>query len=103
ELHSKISGTTRRTWAVRRYTAGAGGQVIVERSTTSGSATGDCTNSTPGGAAPCSTSYTYNPAGLRQSETQHAAGSDTTLLSCYGNPDKPHTLTATTGGASCTA
>ncbi|WP_433894213.1 RHS repeat-associated core domain-containing protein [Streptomyces sp. CA-111067] len=65
-------------------------------------ANADCASTTTGGAAPYSTSYTYNPAGLRLTQTQHATGGNTTTLSCYTKTTQPHTLTATTTGSTCT-
>lgn len=65
-------------------------------------ANANCASTTTGGAAPYSTSYTYNPAGLRLTQTQHATGGDTTTLFCYNKPAQPHTLTATTTGTTCT-
>ncbi|MFJ1598391.1 polymorphic toxin-type HINT domain-containing protein [Streptomyces sp. NPDC088261] len=52
------------------------------------------------GAAPYWTSYTYNDAGQRASEKQHAAGGDSTTVYNYGTPapaGQPHPLTSTTG------
>ncbi|WP_433438320.1 RHS repeat-associated core domain-containing protein [Nonomuraea sp. CA-141351] len=64
-------------------------------------ANADCASTAVGGAAPYSTGYTYNQAGLRLTETQHKTGGDTTTLSCYTKAAQPHTLTATTTGTSC--
>ncbi|MEU8763996.1 RHS repeat-associated core domain-containing protein [Streptomyces sp. NPDC048659] len=52
------------------------------------------------GIAPYWTSYTYNAAGQRSSETQHATSGDTTTQYSYGKEDggQPHTLTKTTTG-----
>ncbi|MET9622766.1 polymorphic toxin-type HINT domain-containing protein [Streptomyces sp. NPDC006464] len=53
------------------------------------------------GIAPYWTSYTYTAAGQRDTETQHAAGGDTTTQYTYGKSDgtQPHTLTKTTTGS----
>nr|WTB09098.1 polymorphic toxin-type HINT domain-containing protein [Streptomyces antimycoticus] len=49
-----------------------------------------------GGAAPYWTSYTYNVAGQRESETQHAAAGDTTTTYAYGTAKgQPHPLAGT--------
>ncbi|WP_328392390.1 polymorphic toxin-type HINT domain-containing protein [Streptomyces sp. NBC_00390] len=53
------------------------------------------------GPAPYWTSYTYNTAGQRTSETQHTSTGNTTTTSCYSSA-RPHALTATTTAASCT-
>ncbi|WP_158939218.1 polymorphic toxin-type HINT domain-containing protein [Streptomyces sp. NRRL S-87] len=68
--------------------------------------TNDCTaaNRTTanlGGAAPYWKSYTYTPGGQRASETTHTATSTTNRTYCY-DPARPHALTATTTGSSCT-
>ncbi|MFE5668715.1 polymorphic toxin-type HINT domain-containing protein [Streptomyces niveus] len=52
------------------------------------------------GAAPYWTSYTYNTAGQRKTETQHAAAGNSTTNYTYGTPapaSQPHSLTSTTG------
>lgn len=52
------------------------------------------------GAAPYWTSYTYNTAGQRKTETQHAAAGNSTTNYTYGTPapaSQPHALTSTTG------
>ncbi|MDG9700911.1 RHS repeat-associated core domain-containing protein [Streptomyces sp. DH37] len=51
------------------------------------------------GAAPYWTSYTYNIAGQRKTETQHTALGDSTTTYTYNDPadTKPHTLDETTG------
>ncbi|MFE3587457.1 polymorphic toxin-type HINT domain-containing protein [Streptomyces niveus] len=52
------------------------------------------------GAAPYWTSYTYNTAGQRKTETQHAKAGDSTTNYTYGTPaaaNQPHPLTSTTG------
>lgn len=59
----------------------------------------NCATTTTGGAAPYSTGYTYNPAGLRLSETQHPAGGTTTTNYCYNDTAHPHAVTATTAAA----
>ncbi|MBP8534585.1 RHS repeat-associated core domain-containing protein [Streptomyces sp. MK37H] len=49
-----------------------------------------------GGAAPYWTSYTYNVAGQRESETQHAVAGDTTTTYAYGTAKgQPHPLAGT--------
>ncbi|NLT53970.1 MAG: RHS repeat-associated core domain-containing protein, partial [Actinomycetales bacterium] len=63
-------------------------------------ATAECTTSKRttanlGGAAPYWTSYTYNDAGLRTTQTQHAVAG--TTVTAYGyDPAKTHQLTKTT-------
>ncbi|MGW3252455.1 RHS repeat-associated core domain-containing protein [Streptomyces fungicidicus] len=55
-----------------------------------------------GGAAPYWTSYTYNSAGQRATETAHGASGSTTTHYCYKEGSaQPHTLLTTTTG-SCT-
>ncbi|MEU8586895.1 polymorphic toxin-type HINT domain-containing protein [Streptomyces sp. NPDC048664] len=54
------------------------------------------------GPAPYWTSYTYNTAGQRTSETAHQAGSATKTTYCYTNTKQPHTLTGTTTKTDCT-
>ncbi|MEW2527649.1 polymorphic toxin-type HINT domain-containing protein [Streptomyces sp. NPDC047071] len=55
------------------------------------------------GAAPYWTSYTYNDAGQRKSETQHTASGDETTSYGYGTPEgQPHPLTKTTGSRAAT-
>ncbi|MEU6807720.1 RHS repeat-associated core domain-containing protein [Streptomyces sp. NPDC046831] len=55
------------------------------------------------GPAPYWTSYTYNIAGQRTSETVHQSNSnDTKTTYCYANTKQPHTLTGTTTKADCT-
>ncbi|MFI8516877.1 polymorphic toxin-type HINT domain-containing protein [Streptomyces sp. NPDC085481] len=67
--------------------------------------TADCratpTTANVDGVAPYWTSYTYNAAGQRDTETEHAASGDTTTQYTYGNADgsQPHTLTKTTTGS----
>ncbi|MFD3622210.1 RHS repeat-associated core domain-containing protein [Streptomyces sp. NPDC058676] len=53
------------------------------------------------GAAPYWASYTYNEAGQRKAETQHAAAGDKTTTYTYNDAsdNKPHTLDKTTGAA----
>ncbi|MFF6960147.1 RHS repeat-associated core domain-containing protein [Streptomyces sp. NPDC008317] len=65
-------------------------------------ANADCASTTTGGAAPYSTGWTYNPAGLRLTRTQHTATGDSTAQSCYNDPAHPHALTTVTAAASCT-
>ncbi|MET9820629.1 MULTISPECIES: toxin C-terminal domain-containing protein [Streptomyces] len=54
------------------------------------------------GPAPYWTSYTYNTAGQRSTETQHTSTATTKSTYCYTNTDQPHTLTGTTTGTDCT-
>ncbi|MFG2383448.1 RHS repeat-associated core domain-containing protein [Streptomyces avermitilis] len=56
------------------------------------------------GAAPYWTSYAYNTAGQRKTETQHRTSGDSTTAYTYdGTTDnKPHTLDKTTGAATAT-
>jgi RHS repeat-associated protein len=65
--------------------------------------TGGRSTSNIDGAAPYWTSYTYNQAGQRDTETQHAS-SNTTTTYTYGSPSgQPHALvSATTGTTSKT-
>jgi RHS repeat-associated protein len=53
------------------------------------------------GAAPYWTSYTYNEAGQRKTETKHTASGTTTTDYSYGNTptNQPHPLTKTTTGS----
>ncbi|WP_079073631.1 RHS repeat-associated core domain-containing protein [Streptomyces sp. Root1310] len=55
------------------------------------------------GPAPYWTSYTYNDAGQRTSETVHQSTRDTKTTYCYPKSAQPHTLTGTTTGTDCTA
>ncbi|WP_432198781.1 RHS repeat-associated core domain-containing protein [Streptomyces sp. bgisy027] len=70
-------------------------------------ATGDCANggrtvANLGGAAPYWTSYTYDDAGQRATETTHGTSGSTTTSYCHKEgATQPHTLLATTTG-SCT-
>ncbi len=62
---------------------------------------GDCaaerTTTDLGGAAPYWTSYTYNDAGQRITETEHGTATSTTTTYCYrAGSTQPHTLMATT-------
>jgi RHS repeat-associated protein len=52
------------------------------------------------GASPYWTSYTYNDAGLRQTETGHTTTATTTDTYCYES-DTPHALKATTTSGDC--
>jgi RHS repeat-associated protein len=52
------------------------------------------------GASPYWTSYTYNDAGLRQTETERTATTSTTQTYCY-DADRPHALVATITGTAC--
>ncbi|CAM5444141.1 Type IV secretion protein Rhs OS=Streptomyces aurantiogriseus OX=66870 GN=GCM10010251_83120 PE=4 SV=1 [Streptomyces aurantiogriseus] len=54
------------------------------------------------GPAPYWTSYTYNNAGQRTSETAHKNTSTTKTTYCYTSTIQPHTLTGTTTGTDCT-
>ncbi|WP_436998891.1 RHS repeat-associated core domain-containing protein [Streptomyces sp. enrichment culture] len=54
------------------------------------------------GPAPYWTSYTYNTAGQRTTETEHTSTATTKTTYCYTNTDQPHTLTGTTTGTDCT-
>ncbi|MBQ0887849.1 RHS repeat-associated core domain-containing protein [Streptomyces sp. RM72] len=54
------------------------------------------------GAAPYWTSYTYNTAGQRTTETQHTSTATTKTTYCYTNTNQPHTLTGTTTKTDCT-
>lgn len=53
------------------------------------------------GPAPYWTSYEYNKAGQRTSETAHAPAAETTTNYCYTKNDQPHFLTGTTTKGSC--
>ncbi|MFF9410136.1 RHS repeat-associated core domain-containing protein [Streptomyces anandii] len=53
------------------------------------------------GPAPYWSSYTYNNAGQRLTETQHKSTGDTKTTYCYTKPTQPHTLTGTTTKADC--
>ncbi|MDX3404596.1 RHS repeat-associated core domain-containing protein [Streptomyces sp. ME01-18h] len=48
------------------------------------------------GPAPYWTSYTYNAAGQRTTETEHTDGTSSKTTYCYTNTDQPHTLSGTT-------
>ncbi|MGW2343333.1 RHS repeat-associated core domain-containing protein [Streptomyces sp. NPDC001661] len=68
--------------------------------------TADCattgrTQSNIDGAAPYWTSYTYNEAGQRKTETEHKSSGTTTTDYTYGNTptNQPHPLTRTTTGS----
>jgi RHS repeat-associated protein len=54
------------------------------------------------GPAPYWTSYTYNTAGQRTTETQHTSTATTKTTYCYTNTSQPHTLTGTTTKTDCT-
>ncbi|MFJ3902250.1 RHS repeat domain-containing protein [Streptomyces sp. NPDC090025] len=56
---------------------------------------------TLGGPAPYWTSYTYNQAGQRETETQHTTAADTTTRYCYTSPTQPHALAFTTSRSAC--
>ncbi|MYU21839.1 polymorphic toxin-type HINT domain-containing protein [Streptomyces sp. SID8352] len=53
------------------------------------------------GPAPYWTSYTYNTAGQRTTETQHTGTGNTQTTYCYTSTAQPHTLTGTTTGSGC--
>ncbi|MEU5521850.1 RHS repeat-associated core domain-containing protein [Streptomyces sp. NPDC047860] len=53
------------------------------------------------GPAPYWSSYTYNNAGQRTTETKHTSTPIKTTY-CYTNSEQPHTLTGTTTGTNCT-
>ncbi|MEJ1202634.1 MULTISPECIES: polymorphic toxin-type HINT domain-containing protein [unclassified Streptomyces] len=55
------------------------------------------------GPAPYWTSYTYNTAGQRTTETQHTSTATTKTTYCYTNKNQPHTLTGTTTKTDCTS
>jgi RHS repeat-associated protein len=55
------------------------------------------------GPAPYWTSYTYNDAGQRTSETTHKTSGDTKTTYCYTKSTQPHTLTGTTTKTDCTS
>ncbi|WP_164410084.1 RHS repeat-associated core domain-containing protein [Streptomyces salinarius] len=55
------------------------------------------------GPAPYWTSYTYNAAGQRATETEHTGSAPAKTTYCYTNKDQPHTLTGTTTKTDCTA
>ncbi|WP_230396124.1 RHS repeat-associated core domain-containing protein [Streptomyces blattellae] len=52
------------------------------------------------GGSPYWTSYTYNGAGLRQTETEHTANGSTTQTYCYDS-ERLHALVATTTSGNC--
>ncbi|MFM9607719.1 polymorphic toxin-type HINT domain-containing protein [Streptomyces niveiscabiei] len=53
------------------------------------------------GPAPYWSSYTYNTAGQRTSETVHKSTSDAKTTYCYTKTAQPHTLSGTTTGTDC--
>ncbi|MFG3007425.1 RHS repeat-associated core domain-containing protein [Streptomyces calvus] len=59
--------------------------------------------STLSGPAPYWTSYTYNTAGQRTTETQHTENAATKATYCYTNTGQPHTLTGITTKGDCTS
>ncbi|WP_241196187.1 RHS repeat-associated core domain-containing protein, partial [Streptomyces sp. ADI95-17] len=66
-------------------------------------ATGGRTTANLDGAAPYWTSYTYNNAGQRDTETNHAATGDATTTYGYKTPvGQPHPLVKTTGAKAAT-
>lgn len=54
-----------------------------------------------GGRSAYWTSYSYNDAGQRTTETKHTSTSNTTTTYCYEKTDQPHTLTGTSTEADC--
>ncbi|MGW4551869.1 polymorphic toxin-type HINT domain-containing protein [Streptomyces violaceorubidus] len=68
--------------------------------------TQNCTDTrnatTLSGPAPYWTSYTYNTAGQRTTETEHTSTATTKTTYCYTKTDQPHTLTGTTTKTDCT-
>jgi RHS repeat-associated protein len=71
--------------------------------TTADCATTGRTTANLGGASPYWTSYTYNDAGLRQTDTTHTTAGSTLSTYCY-NPARSHALTAVlTAAATCTS
>ncbi|MEV4227085.1 polymorphic toxin type 43 domain-containing protein [Streptomyces bobili] len=54
------------------------------------------------GPGPYWTSYGYNDAGQRTSETTNKTSGATKTTYCYTKPAQPHTLTGTTTGTDCT-
>ncbi|MFC0498814.1 RHS repeat-associated core domain-containing protein [Streptomyces mutabilis] len=57
---------------------------------------------TLGGRAPYWTSYTYNDAGQRTTQTAHTTAGSTTTHYCYEKDGQPHALTGTSTSADCT-
>ncbi|WP_428951511.1 polymorphic toxin-type HINT domain-containing protein [Streptomyces sp. cg35] len=55
------------------------------------------------GPAPYWTSYTYNQAGQRTTETTHKSAGDAKTTYCYTKIDQPHFLTGTTTKGDCAA
>lgn len=55
------------------------------------------------GPAPYWSSYTYNDAGQRTSETAHKSSGTTKTTYCYTSTTQPHTLTGTTTKTDCTS
>ncbi len=53
------------------------------------------------GPAPYWTSYTYNKAGQRSTETTHKTSGDAKTTYCYTEPKQPHTLRHTTTTGNC--
>nr|WP_308405228.1 RHS repeat-associated core domain-containing protein [Streptomyces sp. B93] len=56
-----------------------------------------------GGRAPYWTSYTYNDAGQRTTETARTGAATTTTTYCYEKTAQPHALTGTSKTANCAA
>ncbi|WP_443070994.1 RHS repeat-associated core domain-containing protein [Streptomyces sp. NBC_01476] len=70
-------------------------------------ATADCattgrTTANLGGPSPYWTTYTYNDAGLRTSETSHSTTGTSALSTYCYNPARPHALTSVASAATCT-
>jgi RHS repeat-associated protein len=68
---------------------------------TANCATSGRTTANLGGPAPYWTSYTYTASGQRKTEKQNTATPVTTTY-CYNDTTRPHALTATTTGSTCT-
>ncbi|MFB9733550.1 polymorphic toxin-type HINT domain-containing protein [Streptomyces thermocoprophilus] len=68
-------------------------------------ATRDCTDTRDaaelGGPAPYWTSWTYNAAGQRQTETRHTSSGDATTRYCYDTAQQPHALRFITTRTQC--
>ncbi|MFJ4964309.1 polymorphic toxin-type HINT domain-containing protein [Streptomyces sp. NPDC088729] len=68
---------------------------------TTGCSTADRTTANLGGPAPYWNSYTYTDSGQRKTEKNNTTTPATTRTSCY-DPTRPHAMTATTTGSTCT-
>ncbi|MFC8005925.1 RHS repeat-associated core domain-containing protein [Streptomyces olivaceus] len=60
-------------------------------------------STTLSGPAPYWSSYTYNTAGQRTTESEHTSTATTKTTYCYTSNDQPHTLTGTTTNTDCTS